>query len=115
VRRGALEEVRAGAARQLPELAELEPIASYAGLRPAGDGVNYVIERSPACPRLVHAAAIRSTGLTSAPAVAERVCELIAQLGVRMGAERPLEPGTPARQAGPWWRRAAEHRAIAAR
>jgi glycerol-3-phosphate dehydrogenase len=115
VRPGALAEVRTGAVRQLPELEELEPIASYAGLRPAGDGVNYVIERTPACPRLVHAAAIRSTGLTSSPAVAERVCGLVAQIGIHMGAEQPIEPGEPARPIGPWWRRAAEHWAVAAR
>jgi glycerol-3-phosphate dehydrogenase len=107
VRQGALAEVRAGAARLLPELEQLEPLASYAGLRPAGDGVNYVIERSPACPRLVHAAAIRSTGLTSAPAVAEQVRTLVAEIGIEMDEERPLEPGEPVRSTGPWWRRRA--------
>jgi glycerol-3-phosphate dehydrogenase len=115
VRPGALDAVRAGAARLLPELEQLEPLASYAGLRPAGDGVNYVIERSPACPRLVHAAAIRSTGLSSSPAVAERLCGLIEEIGVRMGAQQPLRRGEPAQRAGPWWRRAAEHWAVAAR
>ncbi len=115
VRQGALAEVRAGATRLLPELEQLEPLASYAGLRPAGDGVNYVIERSPACPRLVHAAAIRSTGLTSSPAVAERVRALVAEIGIEMEEEQPLEPGERVRSAGPWWRRAAEYWAVATR
>ena len=43
VRPEALAEVRAKAADLLPAIARAEPIASWAGLRPAGRGVNYVI------------------------------------------------------------------------
>ena len=39
-----------------PPLADPEPIASYAGLRPAGrDGANYVIGPPPACDKLINA------------------------------------------------------------
>ena len=57
----------------LPALEGAEPIASYAGLRPAGRGRNYVIGPSPACPRLINVAAIRSTGLSASLGIAEHV------------------------------------------
>ena len=62
VRDGAFDEVMSKARAMLPALEGAEPIASYAGLRPAGRGCNYVIGPSAPCPRLVNVAAIRSTG-----------------------------------------------------
>ncbi len=88
-------QVRAKLAERMPQLADAEPVASYAGLRPAGAGVNYVIAHSAPCPGLVHAAAIRSTGLTAALGIAERLCGLVAEVGVRLGPEAPLAPGPP--------------------
>ena len=64
---------------------------SYAGLRPAGaEGVNYLIERSRSCPRLVHVAAIRSTGLSACLGIAEHVAGLVAETGVPLGPEQAL-------------------------
>ena len=57
----------------MPELEGAEPIAAYAGLRPAGRGVNYLIGPSRDCPGLVNVAAIRSTGLTASLGIAEHV------------------------------------------
>jgi glycerol-3-phosphate dehydrogenase len=99
VRPEALGEVRAKAAELLPEIAEGEPIASWAGLRPAGRGVNYLIRR--ATPELINVAAIRSTGLTASLGIAEHVANLIAP-----GApERPLPAVTVPPTREPWWRR----------
>jgi glycerol-3-phosphate dehydrogenase len=99
VRPEALAEVRAKAAELLPEIAAAEPIASWAGLRPAGRGVNYLIRR--ATPELINVAAIRSTGLTASLGIAEHVAELIAP-----GApERPLPAVTVPPTREPWWRR----------
>ena len=75
VRPGAIDEVRAKAADLLPEIADAEVIDSWAGLRPAGRGVNYVIRRHS--PELVNVAAIRSTGLTASLGIAEYVTELV--------------------------------------
>jgi glycerol-3-phosphate dehydrogenase len=113
VRPSARDEIVPKAARMLPSLEDAEPIAAYAGLRPAGRGSNYVIGRSAVCPALVNVAAIRSTGLTAAPAIAERVCELVAEAGIQLGPERPLEVGGDLVSSfdGPWWRRSAEYRA----
>jgi len=73
VRPEARDEILAKAAAMYPPLEDAQPIAAYAGLRPAGRGVNYLIGPSRACPRLVNVAAIRSTGLTASLAIGERV------------------------------------------
>ena len=99
VRPAALAEVRAKAAELLPEIADAEPIGSWAGLRPAGRGVNYLIRR--ATPQLVNVAAIRSTGLTASLGIAEHVAAMIVP-----GAEpRPLPQVTMPPAKEPWWRR----------
>ncbi len=107
--------VTAKAAAMHPPLAGLEPVSSYAGLRPAGrDGANYVIGPSRACPGLVNVAAIRSTGLTASLGIAEHVAGLVEAAGVALGPEQPLIPGDPepdGAPAGEWWRRTARHRA----
>jgi glycerol-3-phosphate dehydrogenase len=107
VRPEARAEILGRAATMYPALEGVEPAFAYAGLRPAGrDGANYVVRRSDAEPRLIHAAAIRSTGLTAAVAIAERVVEL-AGLGDRD--EAPLERGAPwVLPDVPWWRRTAD-------
>ena len=109
VRPEARDEVLPKAIEMLPALEGAEPIAAYAGLRPARRGVNYVIGPSAACEGLVNVAAIRSTGLTAALGIAERVRELVAGLGVEIGSERPLEAGPRPAEYGPWWRRTANY------
>jgi glycerol-3-phosphate dehydrogenase len=104
-------EVLAKAVAMLPELEGREPIAAYAGLRPAGRNANYVIGPSPACPRLINVAAIRSTGLTASLGIAEHVIGLLAEQGLALGPDQPLPPGPAPEQRGPWWRRTAEYRA----
>jgi glycerol-3-phosphate dehydrogenase len=98
VRPQALEEVRAKAAELLPAIAGAEPIGSWAGLRPAGRDVNYLIRRFS--PELINVAAIRSTGLTASLGIAEYVADMIAP-GVP---ERPL-PAVHVQTREPWWRR----------
>lgn len=110
VRSEAAAEIVPKAARLLPRLAEAQPVASYAGLRPAGRGVNYLIGPSASCEPLVNVAAIRSTGLTASLGIAERVSQIVAEKGIELGAEEPLRPGRPAQPGPPWWRRVAEHR-----
>jgi glycerol-3-phosphate dehydrogenase len=107
VRDEALEEVVPKAVAMLPALEGAEPIVSYAGLRPAGRGSNYVIGPSPACSRLINVAAIRSTGLTASLGIAEHVVGLLADGGLELGDERQLPAAEPAEADEPWWRRAA--------
>ena len=113
----AREEIGPKAAALLEDLRDAEPVASYAGLRPAGRGVNYAIGASAACPGLVNVAAIRSTGLTASLGIAEHVCGLVAEQDVELGPEEELSaapPEEPAAPATPWWRRVAEYRGVAA-
>jgi glycerol-3-phosphate dehydrogenase len=113
VRREAQDEILPKARAIYPALEDATPIATYAGLRPAGKGVNYVVGPSHACPRLVNVAAIRSTGLTASLGIAQRVVEIVASLGVKLGTERELEGVAGPSPAGPWWRRTAAYRAAA--
>lgn len=112
VRPEARREVLSKAVSMLPALEGAEPIASYAGLRPAGRDVNYVIGPSPACRGLVNVAAIRSTGLSASLGIADHVLGLVEEQGVELGPERPV-PLPPAQSDGPWWRRTARHRRVA--
>jgi len=108
VRPAAHDEIHPQAVAMWPALEGAEPIASYAGLRPVGRGVSYLIGASRRAPGLVNVAAIGSTGLTASLGIAEHVCELVAELGVTLRSERPLEPGAAPKLRVPWWQRAAE-------
>ena len=111
VRPEARAEILPPAIAMWPPLADSEPVFAYAGLRPAGRGVNYLIGRSRVCERLVNVAAIRSTGLTASLGIAEHVCGLLEEMGVPPAPERPLKHVALPESPVPWWRRAAEHRA----
>jgi glycerol-3-phosphate dehydrogenase len=111
VRAEAREEILPRAAAMWPPLGDAAEGFAYAGLRPAGRGVNYLIAPSRACRGLVNVAAIRSTGLTASLGIAERACSIVDDLGVGLGAEEPLRAGKASPPAGPWWRRTAERRA----
>ncbi|HEY8582169.1 MAG TPA: FAD-dependent oxidoreductase, partial [Capillimicrobium sp.] len=109
VRAEAAAEVLPKAAAMHPPLEGLEPVASYAGLRPAGRGVNYVVEPSRARPdQLLHVAAIRSTGLSASLGIGEHVADLLAPGAAAVAIPR-LEGGPPD-HGGPWWRRTADFR-----
>jgi glycerol-3-phosphate dehydrogenase len=111
VRPEARHELLAKAWETLPALEGAEPIAGYAGLRPAGRGVNYVIGPSAACPGLINVAAIRSTGLSASLGIGEHVAGLLAEQGVDLAPARPLARVAPPPTGGrPWWRRTALYR-----
>ena len=107
VRPQAREEILAKAVSMYPALEDAEPVAAYAGLRPAGRGVNYVIGRSRACPELVNVAAIRSTGLTASAGIADRVAGLVGDLGVDLRRPKDLIGGPLPRLEHPWWQKQA--------
>ncbi len=110
VSEAAIAELVVRARRIEPGLERYEHFFSYAGLRPAGArGVNYLIEPSRACPRLIHVAAIRSTGLSACLGIAEHVLGLIEDAGVPVGPKQPLPDIDPIDTGGPWWMRAAEY------
>jgi glycerol-3-phosphate dehydrogenase len=111
VRPEARDEVLGKATAMLPELEGVEPVAGYAGLRPAGrHGANYVISPSSASPGLVNVAAIRSTGLSASLGIGEHVAGLVGELGIALGPERDVPPVRAPDAEQPWWRRTALHR-----
>jgi glycerol-3-phosphate dehydrogenase len=114
VRPEARAEILPKASAMYPPIAQAEPVFAYAGLRPAGRGINYLIGRSTVCPRLVNVAAIRSTGLSASLGIAEYVTGIVAEMGVELSSERKLEPAQATTPGGPWWRRTADYRARAA-
>jgi glycerol-3-phosphate dehydrogenase len=65
----------------VPAVSLAYAIKTFAGARPASDPV-YRIERDKTVANLVHAAAIRSTGVSSSPAVADHVLGLLRDAGL---------------------------------
>jgi glycerol-3-phosphate dehydrogenase len=109
----AAELILARARSLYPPLEGATPIGSYAGLRPAGRGANYVIEGSRTLPGLIHVAAIRSTGLSASLGIGEHVVGMLAGGGaVEPGSTRRLPTPAQAPPEGPWWQRAARHRGL---
>jgi len=84
--RMAISEFAADAKTMLPELEERDLQLGYSGLRPklkaSGEkGIaDFVIEPDCEVPRVIHLIGIESPGLTAAPAIAEHVAELVAQV-----------------------------------
>jgi glycerol-3-phosphate dehydrogenase len=84
--------VRAGARRLVPALEIDQPITQYAGLRSVGSEGDYIIRPAAGCPRLLHVAGIRSTGLSASPAIGEYVTGLLHEHGLELP-PRPEPPG----------------------
>ncbi len=76
------EEFARKARRLLPEITAEDLRPAYTGIRaklvpPKETGIaDFVIERDPEDPRIIHLVGIESPGLTSAPSIAEEVAEL---------------------------------------
>ncbi len=89
--RETLEHVFAQATRLLQGVERRHVIKAFAGLRPASERT-YRVERSERVPNLVHAAAIRSTGVSASPAVADLVRALLAEGGQEEQVRRARPP-----------------------
>jgi glycerol-3-phosphate dehydrogenase len=83
-----LDAVFAAAQRLVPGVDRRYAIKTFAANRPASDPV-YRIGRDRHVCNLIHAAGIRSTGVSSSPAVAELVRSLLSELGLPVDEERP--------------------------
>ena len=78
-----LAEVLSGVRRMMPSVSKSDIIAYFAGLRPVA-GKDFIIRHEDSAPGLVNAAAIQSPGLTSAPAIAVMVCDLLKKHGLKL-------------------------------
>ncbi|NGP45382.1 NAD(P)/FAD-dependent oxidoreductase [Bacillaceae bacterium SIJ1] len=77
-----MNQVLAGCEKLIPDAKEYESIRQFAGVRAVCSTGDYVIRASEKNSRFIHAAGIRSTGLSAAPGIAELVAETIAQSGL---------------------------------
>jgi glycerol-3-phosphate dehydrogenase len=102
-----LAEIWQGAQKLVPSITPRSVIAVFAGLRATGNGncltsgVDYhhdfVIERAPQVEGLINLAGIESPGLTAAPAIAERVVELLKDAGEKLTVKKTWNPVRVAR------------------
>lgn len=81
-----LKEVLEGARRMMPSIEKSDIIAYFAGLRPVS-GKDFIIRHEDAAPGLVNAAGIQSPGLTSAPAIAVMVADILKKHGLALEAK----------------------------
>lgn len=100
-----LVEIWSGSQRLVPSIAPRSIIAVFAGLRATGNAhaknVDYshdfVIEIPKEVQGLVNLGGIESPGLTSAPAIAQRVVELLKDAGEKLVEKKDFNPIRPAR------------------
>ena len=91
----ALEGIVATARLSLPDFDLRKVITTFAGVRPTPDTGDFVIGPGPV-PGFFNAAGIDSPGLTSAPAIAERLRDLLADAGLELKPRRDFRPERPA-------------------
>ncbi len=78
--------------RLVPAISERDIITSFAGVRPAAEGGDFIIESYPDVPKFINAAGIQSPGLTASPAIAEYVKDLLKKQGCRLVEKPDYDP-----------------------
>ncbi len=71
-------------------------ITQYAGLRAVCSTGHWEVRPSERCPRLIHAAGIRSTGMSGSPEIARRISEMLAEQGLALRPRPGYQPRRPA-------------------
>lgn len=84
-----LEAVLQGCQKLIPDAREFESIRQFAGVRAVCSEGDYVIRPSAVTPRMVHAAGIRSTGISASPGIAEAVAAQLRTAGLTL-MEKPF-------------------------
>ena len=74
--------VRASALRSVPGINFRDNIRNFAGVRANADRDDFILEESAAAPGFIHAAGIKSPGLSAAPAIGPEVLSLLRQAGL---------------------------------
>ncbi len=102
-----LEAVLSGGTKLIPNINTRHVIAMFAGLRAAGNapcetpGVDYqhdfIVEIPPQVQGFINIGGIESPGLTSSPAIALRVIDLLRDAGEKLSEKKEWNPNRPAR------------------
>jgi len=100
-------EIWAGAQKLVPSLSKKHVIATFAGLRPMGNGPcktpgvdynkDYIIEIPEEVQGFVNLGGIESPGLASSPAIAQEVVDLLKDAGENFKVKKDYEPIRPSR------------------
>ncbi|HPX47809.1 MAG TPA: FAD-dependent oxidoreductase, partial [Treponemataceae bacterium] len=86
-----LARITASARMLIPSVSERDVITSFAGLRPVLEE-DFYIDMSKKVPCFVQVAGIQSPGLTSSPAIAEYVKDLLLKDGLELSENPEFEP-----------------------
>jgi glycerol-3-phosphate dehydrogenase len=100
-----MNEIWNNAQKLIPSITPRSVIATFAGLRATGNAPSqhvdyshdFIIETATEVKGLLNLAGIESPGLTAAPAIAQRVVELLKEAGEKMVEKRDFDPIRPAR------------------
>lgn len=88
-----VETLLSGARKLVPDLDTRRVVRTFAGGRAVLEGTNdFLIEASESIPGLFHAAGIQSPGVASAPAVAERMEQLLRKAGIELAERADWDP-----------------------
>ena len=88
-------EIISGARKLYPNIPLQGAITNFAGLRAAADGNGDFIIRASNIGGLIHAAGIQSPGLSAAPAVAEKVVQILGEQGCALNRKVDFQPRNP--------------------
>lgn len=97
VTREGLEELYKGAKRLVPDLELTDVIKTFAGLRAGGYLHDFIIEAPAKLVGYINLAGIESPGMTSSPAIAEYVVELVREQGLELREKKNWNPIRKAR------------------
>jgi len=89
--RNGLQKVFEHAQRMVPAIRAADVITSFAGIRPAASGEDFIVGKTEV-PGLINAAGIQSPGLTASPAIAARVREALLEEGLRLEMKKDFRP-----------------------
>ncbi len=87
-----IQEIIEGAKKTIPSFAVKKTITSFAGLRSVPSTEDFIITADKRVKGLIHAAGIESPGLSSAPAIAKMVREILEEEGLRCKRKMNFNP-----------------------
>lgn len=90
-----IEQVLIGCEKIIPGVRNYESIRQFAGVRAVCSTGDFVIRPSTVNQRMVHAAGIRSTGLSASPGIAEVVAEQLVKAGLSLIEKKDVLIETP--------------------
>lgn len=90
-----MEAVLSGCEKLIPRAREYESVRQFAGVRAVCSEGDFIIRPSAANRRMVHAAGIRSTGLSASPGIAELAAQQLAAAGLVLEQKETYETEIP--------------------